>query len=60
MMTSAESPEGQLATRAGLSFSCAASMLQTQDFDFGKYQLGFRVCVMSGKPGRSVSVLLRF
>lgn len=39
MMTSVESPEGQLNTRAGLPLGCtASSILQGQDFDFGKYE----------------------
>lgn len=37
MMTSVESPEGQLNTRAGLALAgCTSSILQGQDFDFGE------------------------
>lgn len=38
MMTSVESPEGQLNTRAGLALAgCTSSILQGQDFDFDRH-----------------------
>lgn len=39
MMTSVESPEGQLPPRAGLPLGCSSSVLQGQDFDFGKRKI---------------------
>lgn len=36
-MTSVESPEGQCPPRAGFPLGCTGSMLQGQDFDFGKF-----------------------
>lgn len=39
MMTSVESPEGQLPPRAGLSLGCTSSIIQAQDYDFGKLKI---------------------